>query len=250
MTLKRSYKDFSEKKIQEIKKALEKGCGREVTSKEAHQALGILYMFIEHSKDIVDEENRKQELLKKHPKGYYYDRKEGNCLVCGKIASEENFWFDKYGLKCAKCQKAINTKVIPVSVIKNKESWYSKDELDEYFNINQVELKRYIKQGLLIAHTVFGEKKKIHFQLFLIKDNKDVLPPKKNLKSKMGVIIRNDEEYYTKQYWYEFIDQKKLKSLMKYKIMQCLKETFAKPIERGTFLMKVKDVNPLFTVKK
>ncbi len=66
----------------------------------------------------------------------------------------------------------------------------------------------------------------------------------------MGVIIRNDEEYYTKQYWYEFIDQKKLKSLMKYKIMQCLKETFAKPIERGTFLMKVKDVNPLFTVKK
>lgn len=250
MTLKRSYIDFSEKKIQEIKKKLEKGCGREVTSKEANQALGILYKFAELSKDIAEEENRKQELLKKHPKGYYYDRKEGNCVVCGKIASEENFWFDKHGLKCAKCQKAINTKVIPVSVIKNKESWYSKDELDEYFNINHVELKRYIKQGLLIDRTISGEGKKIHLQLFLINDNKGVLPPKKILKSKMGIIIKNGEEYYTKQYWYEFIDQKTLKSLIKYKIMQCLKETFAKPIESGSFLVKVKNVNPLFTVGK
>lgn len=243
------YMKLSDKEIQKTKNVLEKQHGREITWTEATQATALLHQFAELAIDMAKEEKRKQELLEKHPKGYYYDRKEGSCLLCGEAGSRENLWFDKYGLKCVKCQKAVDTKIIPVSVIKNKESWYSKDELNKYFNITSPELRKYIKQELLIERVIFGEGKKVHLQLFLINDNKNILPPKKILKSKMGKVIKNGEEYYTLQQWYEFIDHKSLKRLMKYKIMECLKETFAKPIERGSFIAKVKGgINPLFMV--
>ena len=146
------------------------------------------------------------------------------------------------------CQEAVNAKIIPGSVAKNKESWYSKTELGTYFNIRGADLSRYIKQSILKDRIVYGKEKKIHRQLFLIKDNKDVLPPKKILKSRMVKVMHKGEEYSTHENWYEYMDEKLLKKLAKYKIIECLKETFAKPIETGGRFL-VKKVNPLFSLK-
>ena len=93
-----------------------------------------------------------------------------------------------------------------------------------------------------------GKKKKVHLQLFLIKDNKDVLPPKKLIKSRITKIIKDGEEYFTQEYWYEFVDQKLFERLKKYKILYYLEESFAKPIQSGRILFK--QINPLFTFKK
>jgi hypothetical protein len=59
--------------------------------------------------------------------------------------------------------------------------------------------------------------------------------------------MRNNEEYYTHEQWYEFVDEKLIKRLMKYKIIDCLKETLTKPIETGRFY--IKQINPLFDIK-
>lgn len=116
-----------------------------------------------------------------------------------------------------------------------------------FFNIKGADLTKYIKQSILKNRIVKGETKKIHFQLFLIKDNKDVLPPKNILQSRTVKVERNGEEFFTQEYWYEYVDEKLLKKLAKYKIVECLKEIFAKPVDPGRFLWK--KMNPLFSPK-
>jgi hypothetical protein len=64
----------------------------------------------------------------------------------------------------------------------NRETWYSTSDLETYFNIKGPDLKKYIKAAFLKARTVSGKQEKIHLQVFLIKETKDVLPPKKLLK--------------------------------------------------------------------
>lgn len=52
------------------------------------------------------------------------------------------------------CQNAINTKIIPVSVTKKRESWYSAHELNSFFNIESADLRRYIKKSFLKQRTI------------------------------------------------------------------------------------------------
>lgn len=85
----------------------------------------------------------------------------------------------------------------------------------------------------------------MHSQLFLIKDNKDVLPPKKLLKSRITKIIKDGEEYFTQEHWYEFFDHKLLNRLKKYKIMHYWGESFAHPVQGGRLLFK--EIYPLFS---
>lgn len=232
------------KQIQEIKEILEKDHGREFSWDEASKAAWDLNALVQIAFDLAVKECQKREKLKEFPNGYHLEGK-GTCLICGSIASEGNSWYDKYGLKCITCQKAINQKMIPTSVINNKESWYSKFDLEGYFNLKGSLLKKYIKEGLLKERIILGEGKKIHFQLFLLKDNKDFLPPKNLLKSRTVKVERNGEEYYTSERWYEYIDLDLLEKLKEYKIVNYLAETFSEPIKTGRFYYK--QLNPLFT---
>jgi hypothetical protein len=120
-------------------------------------------------------------------------------------------------------------------------------ELEYYFNIKGSDLNKYIKLSFLKNRIVYNKEEKIHLQLFLIKDNEDTLPPKELLKSRTIKVIHNEEEYFTDEYWYEYIDKKLFKRLEKYKILECLKETFAKPMQTRRLLYK--SVNPLFSHK-
>jgi hypothetical protein len=186
----------------------------------------------------VEEIIRKNKLIE-NPNGFLFDRSGYCCSICDRSAPEGNSWYDKYGLKCMLCQKAMNDKIIPGSVATNKESWYSKTELEMFFNIKGAVLSKYIKQSLLQNRDVLNEKGKVHFQIFLIKDNKDVLPPKKYLKSRIVKEMRRGEEWFTSEFWYEYIDLDLLKKLVvKYRIFGFLPETFSKPISNGRFYWK------------
>lgn len=237
----------SDQEIQEIKTLLEKQHGRDFSWEEATKAAWDLRNLVTVLYDIFIEVERREDMLKELPKGFHLDR-SCMCLICGETVSNEKSWYDKYGIKCMTCQKAINKKIIPVALAINKKNWYSKYDLESYFNIKGALLTKYVKQGVLKDRIIPGENKKVHLQLFLIKDNKDVLPPKKLLKSRIVKIIRDGEEYITQEYWYEFADQKLLDKLKKYKIIQYLQESFSQPIEEGRFL--IKDINPLFSYKQ
>lgn len=234
----------SEKDIQDIKLLLEKIHKREFSLEEATNAAWDIRRLAHILFDVVIEEGERKEKLEEFPNGFHLDS-GGTCLICRESASGKNSWFDKYGLKCMICQKAINNKVIPASIANKKESRYTKIELESYFNIEGILLNKYIRQGILKDRVIPGESKKVHLQLFLIKDNKNVLPPKKLLKSRTIKVIKDGEEYFTQEYWYEFVTPKILERLKKYKIIDCLAEAFARPIKSGRFLYK--GINPLFT---
>lgn len=234
----------SDKSIQEIKKILEEQHGREFTWEEARKAAWDAHTLVQIAIRVGEEQYRRQKLLEKSPKGFHLDRTGYSCMICGHSASGENSWFDKYGLKCMICQKAINQRIIPGSVAKSKESWYSKYDLERHFNIKGAILNKYIRQGLLKDRIIPGEDRKIHLQLFIIKENKDMLPPKSLLKSRTVKVVKNGEEYYTQEFWYEYADVDRNKKLSKYKIVNYLQETFAIPVKSGRFYYKT--INPIF----
>ena len=239
-------KNTDGKQIQQIKDILENEHGREFTWDEANTALYSLKRFAEITYALHEKEIKRREQLKKYPNGFHLEE-GGTCEICNTRAQQEKIWYDEFGVKCIACQNAINNKIIPTSIIKDKDSWYSKHELQTYFNIHGPDLKKYIKESLLKERLIIGEGGKMHFQLFLLKDNKGVLPPKKMLKSRVVKVMKNNEEYFTHEQWYEFADEKLIKRLIKYKIIGCLKDTLSKPIVSGRFYYK--SINPIFGIK-
>lgn len=232
------------KLVQETKLALEKQHGREFPCEEAKQVARGIQAFAGLLLKAAEEEVRRKRQLEKNPKGYHFDKKGYRCCLCDGPASMENSWYDNYGLKCMICQDAINKKVIPGLVAKNKDTWYSKYELEMYFNLKGKLLTQCLKQGILKSRIIQRKNGKVHLQPFLIKDNKDVLPPKNLLQSRMVKVMKDGEEYYTSEHWYEFVDEKTAKKIAKYQIAELFPYTFSQPIETGRFYSK--NINPLF----
>jgi hypothetical protein len=237
-----------EKQLRELKAILAKQHGREFTDQEVRQAFWDMKKLAHILYKVSCADIARKELLKENPKGFHLEE-GGTCLICKEFAPKENSWFDQNGVKCMFCQKALDEKIIPASVIEKRDSWYSKRDLERYFNIKGVDLNKCIKNGLLKDRVVMNDKKKVHFQLFLMKDNKGVLPPKKILESKTITIIHKEKEYLTQEEWYETGDMKVVKRLAKYQIIHCLKETLQKPMTGGRFLVPKGGVNPLFSHK-
>lgn len=119
------------------------------------------------------------------------------------------------------CQKAIDRKEIPGSLAKNKDDWYSKYDLESRFCLKGSALKKFVKEGILKSRVVKSEGNRVHVELFLIKDNKDTLPPKKLTESHM---VREDKDgttWHHMEPWYRFVDP--YEHLKGYKIMDYLR---------------------------
>ena len=234
--------------IQQVKESLEKGQGHEVTWEEAEKAQSDLQILAHIVYDSYQKDHQLKLQLKKNPKGFPVE-KGGSCALCGGVTSLENSWYDKNGVLCLPCHEAIKSETIPVSAIKDKDSWYSKMELQTYFNLKGTDLRKSIREEYLINSCVFTKNKKIHFELFLISKNEEVLPPKTLIESRIKKISLKGKEYYTTEHWYEFVDEKKMQELSKYRIIEILAYTFSKPIEGGELLVEVGTINPLFKFK-
>lgn len=215
---------LSDERIQEMKALLKKEHGREFSWKEASDAAYNLAGFAEICLESWQEEQRRQRRLKENPKGFALDGVGYSCFICGASTQKDENWYDKWGIKCTICQEAINRKEIPPSLAKNKESWYSKYDLERVFNLKGKVLNSWIKQGILRVRTVSNKGRGIHAQLFLIKDNKGMLPSKKMVEGHMVKEDRGDgKNWYSMHPWYHFVDpQEHLKG---YKILDYLKFT-------------------------
>lgn len=232
--------------IQEIKDILEKEHGRKFSWDEASKAAWDLNNLAQLAFNLAVEKCRMEDKLKEYPEGYHFEGK-GTCLVCGGQTSDENSWYDKNGLKCMTCQKAINKKNIPLFLVGNKECWYSKFDLEDYFNLKGPLLKKLVKDGILKERVVLNENNKVHLQLFLLEDNEDFLPPKNLLQSKTIKVEKNGEEYFTSARWYEYFETEQVEKLKKYAIVNYFAETFSMPIETGRFYYK--QISPIFQHK-
>lgn len=72
---------------------------------EATQRVRDLMKLAKIQFDVIKEDRWRQKLLEASPRGFHFDRKGYACLICGASASEENSWFDNYGLKCITCRQ-------------------------------------------------------------------------------------------------------------------------------------------------
>lgn len=163
------------------------------------------------------EDEAREEKLKANPNGFILEGVGRNCAICGNGSREDGSWYDQYGIKCLICQKAIDVGEIPASLAKNKDSWYSKWDIEHNFNLKTPTIKKWVKDGILKSRTVSHYGQGVHTELFLLEDNKGFLPPKKLLKGRPVKTRKDGKDWYSTQKWYEFQDPFKL--LKGYKIM-------------------------------
>lgn len=208
------------KQIKEFQKIFKEQYGEEISDKEAYESAHNLLGFVKTLYDIDLKDRERQLKLKKYPKGFHIKGEGYSCAICGNLISNEQTWYDKWGIKCLTCQKAIDKKVIPGSIAKDKDSWYSKYDLKDHFNINSSAMKRFIKEGILKPRIIRYDSGQPHVYLFLIKDNKNVLPPKELTKSRIVAEEKDDGTWHHIEPWYKFVDP--FEHLKGYKIMDCI----------------------------
>ncbi len=212
---------LSTERIQEMKDLLEKKEGREFSWAEASEAAHNLAGLAELLLEIHIKEKQREKRLIESPDGFLLE--DGySCSICGYgSTSGGGIWYDKWGMKCMICQGAIKRKEIPASLGKNKESWYSKYDIESRFNIKGPALRSWIKQGILKARTITRDGKGSHMEVFLIKDNKDTLPPKKMVESQSVKTEKDGQTWFHSEPWYRFVNPHE--HLKGYKIMDHLR---------------------------
>jgi hypothetical protein len=169
---------------------------------------------------FTEAEKDRAEKLKANPNGFHLDGAGYTCAICGHSTPEGDNWYDQWGIKCLVCQKAIDEGEIPAFTARDRGSWYTKYDLESAFNIKGPALRSWLKAGVIKARTITRYGKGIHMQLFLVKDNKGFLPPKKLVQSRMIKEIKDGAEWIHTEPWYRFVDPRK--HLKKYKIMEYL----------------------------
>jgi len=222
---------LTEKQLQDYKDLFKKEYGKDISDQEAYDGAYNLVGLMQILMDGYLEDQKRKRRLETEPKGFHLEGIGYTCFVCGASVSNEESWYDKHGIKCLVCQRSINRKEIPASVASNKESWYSKYDMERCFCLKAPMLREWIKAGILKERKVTNDGKGVRVQLFLIKDNKDFLPPKKLVEDQMVKEARDGEDWYHTEPWYRFGDP--YEHLKGYKIMDYLRIVSLKD-DKGT----------------
>lgn len=170
----------SDKYIKEFQELCKKEYGKDLTWEEAADGARSLLSFAEIAFNSYKTDCIRKRKLKDHPKGFHLDDgKIYSCRICRENISNEQTWWDESGIKCMHCQKALDKKIIPKNVCKSRDNWYSVHDFSYYFEIKSPTVRKFIRQGKLKPRIIKNiDTGKPHFELFLIKDNKEVLPNK------------------------------------------------------------------------
>ncbi len=212
--------ELSDELIQKFKDLTEKKQGEKISWEEAKEGVSSFLRLMELFYKQATIDHKRQLKLKEHPKGFHIEGQGYTCAICYGSISDEETWYDKWGIKCLLCQKAIDKKIIPGSVAKNDNTWYSEHDLHTRFNIDKRAMKEFVKAGVLKPRIVPNASGRPHVYIFMIKDNKDTLPPK-HLTESEHVSYKGEEKGRIHiEPWYRFVDP--YKHLEVYKIMNYL----------------------------
>jgi len=165
--------EIPKERIDELKKIMEKD-GKKYTDEEARDAAYNLMGFAEICYKQWQTEQRWKKKLEDSPKGFPLEDSGRCCCVCGGGTTPENSWYDKHGIKCLNCQRALDKKIIPVSVTKyenRKKTWFSAYDLQSELGIRPMTMKKLIREGKLNAREIKNNDGGTHFYVFLNKEN-------------------------------------------------------------------------------
>lgn len=169
---------ISDKSTKEFQELFNTKYGVNYTFEQAREAGDNLVGLVEMLYKLKLKEDARKERLKVEPNGFALLDGPYTCGVCGRQTTNEDNWYDEFGIKCKICQRAIDQKQIPGSVCLDHDSWYSTWELDSYFGIKYQTARKLVRLGKLNAKIVMDENEKPCCYIFLIEDNPNVLGPK------------------------------------------------------------------------
>ena len=168
--------ELTDRQIKEFQKIYEKEKGEKLSKKEAAEAAYNLINFFRVLYDCEMRDRRFKTKLKTNPKGFYIEEGETySCLICGRNITGKEGWYDKYGNKCLICQNALNKKVIPGYICRDRDSWYGTWELKDKFGIYSATAKKMVREGELKARIIKDENNNPYEYVFLVKENDEFL---------------------------------------------------------------------------
>lgn len=127
--------EISKERIAEFKKLLEEQSGKEITDAEAYEGAHNLVGFFEVLLKCEQRDRQRQRRLKKEPEGFTLDDGEYTCSICHEQKAPGEIWYDKFGVTCALCRKAVQTGAVPAFACDQKDSWYPMWKLEDKFGI-------------------------------------------------------------------------------------------------------------------
>ncbi len=163
--------------INEFKEIYKDQYNKELSDAEASEAANNLVDFFKLLYDCHIKELKRKRRLKKEPEGFHLTDGEYNCCICHKLISREETWYDKWGIKCLYCQKAVKEGLIPSFVCHDRDSWYAMWELESKFGIKNQTVRKLVREGKLIARIVPYENGNPYEYIFLKKENSDLIDP-------------------------------------------------------------------------
>ena len=97
-----------------------------------------------------------------------------NCLICHRqITGKEGCW-DPDGQRCLDCQRALENKLIPKYVLKDRDSWYTDWELKSEFNIHPSTMRKLVREKKLKARLLTDKNGGVYEYVFIKKENPNI----------------------------------------------------------------------------
>jgi len=171
----------SQKSINELKEIAKREFGVEWTDGEASDAAYNLLNYFDILMKWAGDDIKTHLRLEKEPDGFAIKGEQLiTCGLCGKLSPAKECWKDKHGLKCRLCQKAVRDGIVPTSVCRNKDRWFSFETLKEKFGIHPATAKSLVRKGNLKARIIPNDLGNPYFTLFLREENYEFLKIEKD----------------------------------------------------------------------
>jgi hypothetical protein len=200
---------LSKKAIDEFKEIYKKEYGKELNDEEAFDSATNLLNFFEALYKSAEAEYFRKCRLKEEPEGFHLTDDVYDCSICGTQISGETSWYDKWGMKCLLCQKAVKEGIVPSFVCKDSDSWYAIWQLEDKFGIKHQTAKKMVRLGKLKARIVPYEDGSPYKYVFLKKENPHLIDPGRkspaeksyfrNQEKKNTAWVRREKEKFKKE---------------------------------------------------
>lgn len=163
--------EVSPEYVQKFREIWKKEYGKELTDTEAKEYAQRIFDYVKLLWDLAAKDEQRKRRLKTEPKGFHLSGIGYSCCICHATISNEETWYDAYGIKCLICQRALERKAIPKSVCKDRKSWYAMWELQDNFGIRYQTAMKMVKNGELKGRVIRNQEGKPHFWIFLKQEN-------------------------------------------------------------------------------
>lgn len=172
--IKGGFMQFTQKQIDEFKTVWKEVYKQDLNDEQAAEYARQIVGFMGHMLNIAERVHQWDERLKELPQGFaLLDKGTYNCSICYDRASGEEGWYDRFGIKCLPCQKAVEDGVVPGEICKDNDLWYSISDLKTNFNLHHTTVRKMIREKNLVAR-IIKRNGRDHFFVFMKTENQIV----------------------------------------------------------------------------